>query len=870
MPIIPGAPSDFKKCRLYELLLKKSSPEDGAGERAEVFLQSATPIVDLTIAGPFKEYTLHNRDHSKKLVHLIGQMVPARTLESLSVLECLLIIYSAFLHDMGLSVTSVERERILASDQFLDSLLQWPEVSDALDRARSRLEFATEKGRLQLETEIYQLQEAALSAYLRPLHASAERYRDLISRLRAASGRADLFHIRGVSFEEPLIDICCSHNLDPGSLAEVRGLYEERYPRDLTLGGEKANIQFCAALLRLADVLDFDRERTPRILFESLGISSRIVPGAEVSIQEWQKHMSVHTLEIDHEEIVVSADSHHPVVEKAVRDFCGVIEREIRDTLAVLRRNPSEIAATYLIELPISVRARIRSFGYVFKDMSLELNQAAISSLLMGERLYSHPAVALRELIQNSIDACGARLRLEGSPQYCPQIEVSMDTDETGRHWIRVTDNGVGMDEHVLAEYFLKLGNSYYESPEFRRLLPHAAEAKAAFTPISRFGVGLMSIFMIADVLQVDTKRFRSPRGDETARSVRIERLGTLAFVTDSSERGTFGTTIRIRVSPKIESVLSSFVLGACAYLREKIPYPRFEVSVDLAPLHLTLGGRARPNVRPDYRHRLSDGRLELVVLDVGRWSNRITGTAVLLLARNPDGKLSHTLDGEQLRFGTTGVEPSDVVSGYQGNSISVNGFRMGLKGINKILGTSKNRIAMLFDIDILGDAAVVYDVSRERIIGASGPAVREAFRSAILRGLEEIGVNDQLSDPTREVIRKVLLVAKQAATPSADDYERWKRMKFGRLDDELLNAVAESLPSEPWPQGMHKIVASKLGISNGIASRAINELLSSGRVTRPDAPNSDSPASAPEPLRGKPQGEPSRATVGEGREPIQ
>ncbi len=518
MPIIPAAPADVRKCRLYEVLLKKSAPDDGAAERAESFLQSAIPMVDLTIAGPFKEYTLHNRDHSKKLIHLIGQMLTAPTIDNLSVLECLLLIYSAFLHDMGLSITSIERERILESDDFLDSLQQWPEISDALARARSRLQFASDKAKLQLETEIYQLHEAALSAYLRPRHATPERYRALTSRLKTASGRTDLFELRGVSFEDSLIDICTSHNLDAAVLAEVKALYGERYPRDLVLGGEQANIQFCAACLRLADILDFDRERTPRILFESLGISSRIIPGAEVSIQEWQKHMSVHSLTIEPEEIVVSADSHHPVVEKAVKDFCGAIEREIRDTVAVLRRNPSEITTRYSIELPISVRARVRSFGYVFKDMSLELNQTAISSLLMGERLYSHPAAALRELIQNAIDACVARSELEGKPGTPPRIDVAMETDEAGRHWITVNDDGVGMDEHVLAEYFLRLGNSYYESPEFRRLLLQSGHSKEVFTPISRFGIGLMSVFMIADVLRVDTKSCRSPRGDEAAR----------------------------------------------------------------------------------------------------------------------------------------------------------------------------------------------------------------------------------------------------------------------------------------------------------------------------------------------------------------
>src|SRR5579859_4383333 len=105
-----------------------------------------------------------------------------------------------------------------------------------------------------------------------------------------------------------LIDICVSHNLPANVLAEASGPYDERYPRDVLVGGDRLNAQFCAVVLRLTDVLDFDRERTPKILFESLGMTQRTVPGAGVSLKEWQKHMAVHTLSIDPDEIVVAAD----------------------------------------------------------------------------------------------------------------------------------------------------------------------------------------------------------------------------------------------------------------------------------------------------------------------------------------------------------------------------------------------------------------------------------------------------------------------------------------------------------------------------------------------------------------------------------
>ena len=52
-----------------------------------------------------------------------------------------------------------------------------------------------------------------------------------------------------------------------------------------------------------------------------------------------------------------------------------------------------------------------------------------------------------------------------------------------------------------------------------------------------------------------------------------------------------------------------------------------------------------------------------------------------------------------------------------------------------------------------------------------------------------------------------------------------------------LLNRVELELPSGPWPQGIHKSVAGKLGISNSLAQKCIAELIQSGRVS-PGAPH--------------------------------
>lgn len=116
-----------------------------------------------------------------------------------------------------------------------------------------------------------------------------------------------------MSFEKWLMDICISHNSETGVLAESIST-NERFPRDIYIGGERLNTQFCAAVLRLADILDLDFERTPRALFDNLAIDSKSLPGAEVSLKEWQKHMSLHSVNVKPDEIEVFADTLHPSI----------------------------------------------------------------------------------------------------------------------------------------------------------------------------------------------------------------------------------------------------------------------------------------------------------------------------------------------------------------------------------------------------------------------------------------------------------------------------------------------------------------------------------------------------------------------------
>jgi hypothetical protein len=52
---------------------------------------------------------------------------------------------------------------------------------------------------------------------------------------------------------------------------------------------------------------------------------------------------------------------------------------------------------------------------------------------------------------------------------------------------------------------------------------------------------------------------------------------------------------------------------------------------------------------------------------------------------------------------------------------------------------------------------------------------------------------------------------------------------KLEDFDPNLLASVQSLLPSQPWPYGIHKQVADKLGIANSVVSKCIKELIRRG-----------------------------------------
>ncbi|TMI98533.1 MAG: molecular chaperone HtpG [Alphaproteobacteria bacterium] len=133
--------------------------------------------------------------------------------------------------------------------------------------------------------------------------------------------------------------------------------------------------------------------------------------------------------------------------------------------------------------------------------------QAEVAELLrlMVHSVYSETDIFLRELISNASDACD-RLRYEAiaNPDLLvenPELRIRLIPDKDAVT-LTIADNGIGMDRQELIDNLGTVARS-----GTRAFIGRLAEAKDGAGLIGQFGVGFYSAFMVADRIEVVSRR---------------------------------------------------------------------------------------------------------------------------------------------------------------------------------------------------------------------------------------------------------------------------------------------------------------------------------------------------------------------------
>jgi len=186
----------------------------------------------------------------------------------------------------------------------------------------------------------------------------------------------------------------------------------------------------------------------------------------------------------------------------------------------------------------------------IIKDaMSKQQFQTEVGQLLelIVHSLYSHPEIFLRELISNSSDALD-KLRhhtlidekykaMVGNGIASPRIDLELDE---GKKTLTISDTGIGMNEEDLVAQLGTIARSGTKN----FLAQLSGDARKDSNLIGQFGVGFYSVFMVADKVEVFSRKAGE---DKTYKWTSDGKTGfDIEEATGNNFRSTAGTTVLI------------------------------------------------------------------------------------------------------------------------------------------------------------------------------------------------------------------------------------------------------------------------------------------------------------------------------------
>ena len=217
--------------------------------------------------------------------------------------------------------------------------------------------------------------------------------------------------------------------------------------------------------------------------------------------------------------------------------------------------------------------------------------QAEVSRLLdiVAHSLYSDKSVFLRELVSNASDACDKlrylALTEPGLIKDDPEFKVTVAIDKAARQ-LTVADNGIGMSREDLINNLGTIARS--GSAKFMEELAGAktggtgatgGDGEKNLSLIGQFGVGFYAAFMVADTVEVTSRK----AGE--AEAWRWTSDGKGEFTIEPAEKAGRGTEIKLHLREDAGGYLEASKLSGII--------SKYSDHIQL-PIHLTGDGEPR------------------------------------------------------------------------------------------------------------------------------------------------------------------------------------------------------------------------------------------------------------------------------------
>jgi len=455
----------------------------------------------------YSNYTDHGKKHSETILTNILRILGEESIKKFSTLDLWLILEATYLHDCGMYITREEAKKVIQDDNFksyYSNILNNPEhPMYSYTQFFSQDKNGFSYNQIHYNVDYDYAMRFIISSYKRSSHAADFR--------KVIGNSKKLLHDR---IYRILFSISESHGK---SFEDVMKLPK----KENGIGNEIGHPIFIACLLRMGDLLDIDNKRFSEKLIENI---EDIIPID--SKEHLEKHKSITHFWIDQERIEITAtvnsgeESYN--VAEVIGNWFSYIEDEYNNQL----HNWNDIIPKNIgTSLPIlgELKIDIENYEYINSKnkpkFSLDINNTL--SLLMGTSIYDKKEKAIREILQNAIDATYLRVFEENKEQLISKDVISLkevkqlfenkkieviinkiSEDKEYNQWdIIIKDKGIGIDKEHL-KYIIEAGSSYKDSKKNVLIKNMPSWLK----PSGNFGIGFQSIFMLTERVNLKSK----------------------------------------------------------------------------------------------------------------------------------------------------------------------------------------------------------------------------------------------------------------------------------------------------------------------------------------------------------------------------
>lgn len=304
---------------------------------------------------------------------------------------------------------------------------------------------------------------------------------------------------------------------------------------------------FLMSVLRIADLLDAGDHRAPVLMMEHQNIH---VP---ISEEEWAWNQRITKSKCRWN---LKQKNRHIYAEPRSSVEYVQLDKWLKWVQAELDLCWSILAEQYPNGYRLSIHrvtSRIYQTAYrktmnekfVTREVKVTANPE-VTRLLIAPLYGDDPSYGIRELLQNAVDACVEREYKEDD-SYKGLVTIRIDPwidPETGKNLgvFTIEDNGIGMNEHVLLNYYLSAGASYRSSDEWKQEYTEGGKSQVART--GKFGVGFLAAFLLGDRIEVVTQH----KNDELGYAFSYTNQPKPLNITRKVREQGAGTTITIRL----------------------------------------------------------------------------------------------------------------------------------------------------------------------------------------------------------------------------------------------------------------------------------------------------------------------------------